>query len=182
MQGEEDLFEDDYDEEEMDDSFPDEDEDDIIDDRDLYIPEAEPSEDKWSKFLEDPWPKTVFILMLIGFGFVLLTPTDIWFANVYFLATNYVLLIMASVGGVFSIKIWKEAEGNRLRWGGITNLIVVLVSAIVGTADTIMWVTLGSSIIPGAENTVLALATVIVLFSIYSLWLIQKTFQRTPET
>jgi hypothetical protein len=128
-------------------------------------------------FIDNPWPKVTLVLILIGLGFTLLTPPAIWSDWVYFLLVNYLLIVMAGAGSAYSVKVWKTASGSRLKYGGITNLVVVIAAAIIGTLDTISWMINGTSIVAGVNTPILALATVIVLFSLYSLWLIQRTFQ-----
>ncbi|MHA1962919.1 MAG: hypothetical protein ACW99U_22245 [Candidatus Thorarchaeota archaeon] len=128
-------------------------------------------------FIENPWPKVTLVLILIGLGFTLLTPPAIWSNWVYFLVVNYLLIVMAGAGSAYSVKVWKTAAGSRLRYGGMTNLVVVIAAAIIGTLDTISWMINGTSIVAGVNTPILALAAVIVLFSLYSLWLIQRTFQ-----
>ncbi|MDF1540940.1 MAG: hypothetical protein P1Q69_18740 [Candidatus Thorarchaeota archaeon] len=158
-----------YDEDEADNTFPDEEDmeeesrsyDDLI---------KEPS-----SFSDDPWPPTVFILILIGFGFVLLTPPIIWSSWNYYLVLTYGLLVLSAISSVISLGVWNNTQGSRLRFGGLTNLIVVLICGVLGTVDALLMVTTGDSIIPGSGG-ILLLAVVIVLFSLYSLWLIQRTF------
>ncbi|MHA1936274.1 MAG: hypothetical protein ACW97A_13445 [Candidatus Thorarchaeota archaeon] len=169
----EETFEDDYDEDEED-IFPDEAVETKkapVDERSYSIPSEAVS------FIENPWPKVTLVLILIGLGFTLLTPPSIWSDWVYFLVVNYLLIVMAGAGAAYSVKVWKTAEGSRLKYGGITNLIVVIAAAIIGTLDTISWMINGTSIVAGVNTPILALAAVIVLFSLYSLWLIQRTFQ-----
>ena len=167
----EETFEDDSDEE---DTFHDvEVETEIAsgEERSYSVPSEKPS------FIDDPWPKVTLVLILIGIGFTLLTPPSIWSVWLYFLVVNYLLIVMAGAGAAYSVKVWKAAEASRLKYGGITNLIVVIVAAIIGTLDTISWMTNGTSLIGGVNTPILVLAAVIVLFSLYSLWLIQRTFQ-----
>ncbi|MHA1903550.1 MAG: hypothetical protein ACXADL_05985 [Candidatus Thorarchaeota archaeon] len=167
-------FEDDYDEDEED-TFPDEEEEtevELVDERSYSVPSETVS------FIDNPWPTVTLVLILIGLGFTLLTPPAIWSDWVYFLVVNYLLIVMAGAGAAYSVKVWKTASGSRLKYGGITNLIVVIAAAIIGTLDTISWMLNGASIVAGVNTPILALATVIVLFSLYSLWLIQRTFQK----
>ncbi|MFW9909008.1 MAG: hypothetical protein ACFFEF_10565 [Candidatus Thorarchaeota archaeon] len=168
-----DEFEDDeYDDE--DDTFP--------DDNDSYEERsyATPAE-RVSSFVHDPWPKTAFILIVLGLSLSLLTPPAIWSQWVYYLLATYLLLVLVAVASINSIKVWTGAEGSRLRWGGLTNLIVVIVSAAAGVWDAILMITTGVSLIPGSNTSVILLAAVIVAFSIYTLWLIQRTFSAEPK-
>ena len=173
MFDEDEMFEDI--DEETDDSFPDEDDDDFQE-----RSYADPNE-KTSSFLDDPWPRTALILILIGLGFVLLTPNAIWSQWYGYLITTYGLLALVAVSSGISLGVWRDAGGSRLRWGGLTNLLVVLVCGVVGTLDAIWMVTTGESILPGSNTPVLGLAAVIVLFSLYTLWLIQRTFKTEPS-
>jgi len=155
----------------------DEDEDTFPDDE--LVPDEERSYQDLIKepspFSDDPWPKTVFIIIMIGFGFTLLTPPDIWSQWHYYLVITYGLLVLAGISSVISIGVWNNTAGSRLRYGGLTNLLVVLICGVLGTLDTILMITTGESVVPGSGG-ILALAAVIVLFSLYSLWLIQRTF------
>ncbi len=178
MYDDDDFFEEDEDVEE-DAFFPDEDKEEIEE-------RSRPSFDEVlsdrSSFLDDPWPITAFILTVIGFGFTLLTPVEIWNANHYYLIVTYLLLVFVAAASVISLNVWKQAAGSRLRFGGLTNLLVVLICGAFGLIDTILVVTTGYPILPDTNTPVLALAFVIVLFSMYSLWLIQRTFNADPTT
>ncbi len=180
MVRDEDLFEE-MDDEEEDAFFPDEDEEEI-EERSRPSPMKVMGDEK--SFLDDPWPPIAFILIIIGFGFTLLTPYDIWSQHHYYLVVTYLLIVFVAIASVISLGVWRNSGGSRLRYGGLTNLLVVLVCGIFGTADTILVVTTGLPLIPGTSTPVLALAFVIVIFSLYSLWLIQRTFsadKSSPE-
>jgi hypothetical protein len=156
---------------EFEDSFIDEEEDTTVFDK-----KRAPGPVSGASFVLDPWPKTAFILIVIGFGFDLLTPPAIWSVYVYWLVMNYALLVLVAVAAVQSIKIWVLGAGSRLRWGGITNLALVVGSGVLGTLDTISWLGFGSSIVPGYDSSLLLLSAVLVIFSLYTLFLIQRTF------
>jgi membrane-associated HD superfamily phosphohydrolase len=114
---------------------------------------------------------------LIGFGFAFIPPYSVWQQWNYYFIINYGIIIMATVAAVLSLRIWKLTS-SRIRYGGLTNLIVVVVAAIIGTLDTISWVLFSQSIIPGTATPILSLAAVVILFSLYSLWIIQRSFQQ----
>jgi hypothetical protein len=178
MYDEDEMFED-IDEE--DDTFPDE--DDYNEDSVDNYPErtyGEPSER--FAFLEDPWPAMAFIFIIIGLVIVIFTPPTIWSAWHYYIVTTYGLILLAGVASMISLGVWRNAEGSRLRWGGLTNLIVVLAAGVVGVVDAIMVITTGSSILVGSTTPLLALCVVIILFSMYTLWLIQRTFTAEAST
>ncbi len=156
-------------------SSPDEEEEDI---EALNLPRRsyEPEPSSRVPFVEDPWPRIVFILMLIGFGLTLLTPPALWSMWNYYLLLTYGLLVIVAVASLYSIKVWKAPTGSRLRYGGLANLFVVLACAVAGLLDAFVTITTGVPILPGSDTPVLFLAFIIVIFSLYTLWLIQRTF------
>lgn len=173
------FFEDeDYEEEEDDEEEEEEEED---------FPDEEDEEDEWydfdqpgklSKFADDPWPTTTFYLMLIGF-LVVFAPPILWDgANRYFLLATYVLIILCGVAISYSLVTWEKGRGVKgwLRWAGITNLVVVVIFGVVGVLDSISWVVSLQSIIPGITTPLISLIMVMVVFSIYTLWIVQKNF------
>jgi len=172
------FFEDDeYEEEEEEDDFPDreetEDEDDDYEPIDAIY---EPGGERIAKFVKDPWPPTTFILVIIGLAMVLLTPPDLWAIFNYFLIADYFMIILGGAAMAFSIVTWSRAGRHRLRWAGITNVVVVAALLIVATLDTFSWIVSAQSIIPGVDTPIITLALVLVVFSIYSLWVIQRNF------
>ena len=185
------FFEDEeYDE---DDSFPDEeeyeeeeeeeDEDDHLDEDD-YIEEdldERTLRERVAVFIEDPWPKTVFFLMLVGFALVLLTPYGVWALYRYSIMGVFILVILAGVGAVYSLTTWIRAGADKLRYAGITNLAVVILATVLGGLDTLFWVLFGTSVIPGYEVSLLFICYVLVIFSLYSLWMIQKSLDPQPR-
>lgn len=180
MNSEDDTFFEDDDE--YDDTFPDEEEEeeyeedevDIDFDEDSYLDRTRA--ERIQEFVANPWPKTAFALMLVGFALVFLTPPDFWATWRHFIIANYVLLMLGAAGFVFSLITWSKAGQNRLRWAGITNIFVVLAGVIIGFLDTASWMLLGTSIVPGFETPLLAFCYVLVIFSLYSLWMLQKSF------
>ena len=175
MNSDEDTFfeDDEYEEEEEEDSFPDEED---------YEEDYDPADalyetgSRLESFADDPWPQTTFILVVIGLALVLLTPPDIWFAWNYFLIADYFMIIIGGAAVAYSIVTWVRAGNHRLRWAGLTNLILVLALIIVATLDTFSWVVNLQSIIPGISTPIISLALVLAVFSIYSLWVIQRNF------
>jgi hypothetical protein len=180
MNSDEDTFfeDDEYDdEEEEDDDFPDvevvEEDDDDFDPIDaLYGP----GEGRLVNFAENPWPPTTFIMVIIGLAMVLLTPPIVWASWNYFLIADYFMIIIGGAAIAYSLVTWVRAGKHRLRWAGLTNLIVILALIIVTTLDTFSWVVNLQSIIPGVQTPIISLALVLAIFSIYSLWVIQRNF------
>jgi hypothetical protein len=180
MNSDEDTFfeDDEYEEEEEEeDSFPDEEfdeeEDDDFDPADVLY---EPSEGRLASFVKDPWPQTVFILVIIGLAILLLTPTNLWFIWNYFLIANYFMIIIGAAAITYSLITWDRAGKHRLRWAAVTNLIVVLLLIILASLDTFSWIINAASIIPGVQTPIISLALILAVFSIYSLWVIQRNF------
>lgn len=170
------FFEDDEYEEEEDD-FPGkeetEDEDDGYDPIDAIY---EPGGQRLANFVKAPWPPTTFILVIIGLAMVLLTPPDLWALYNYFLIADYFMIILGGAAITFSLITWNRAGKHRLRWAGVTNLFLVTALIVVATLDTFSWVVSAQSIIPGVDTPIISLALVLVVFSIYSLWVIQRNF------
>jgi len=178
MNSDEDTFfeDDEYDEEEeQEDSFPD-DEDYEEEDYDPADALYESRGSRLESFANDPWPRITFILVVIGLVMVLITPPDIWFSWNYFLIANYLMIIIGGVAIAYSIVTWVRAGEHRLRWAGLTNLILVLALISVATIDTLSWVVNFQSIFPGIQTPIISLALVLAMFSIYSLWVIQRNF------
>ncbi len=171
------FFEDEEFEEEEEDDFPDEEyeEDEELDFEPEDVLYRSPGE-RFSKFAEDPWPKTTFILVLIGLAMVLLTPPDLWALWNYFLIADYFMIIIGGAAIAYSLVTWNRAGKHRLRWAAVTNLVLVLVLIIIATLDTFSWVAFLQSIIPGVDTPIISLALVLAVFSIYSLWVIQRNF------
>ena len=180
MNGEEDTFfeEEEYEEEEEEEqiveSFPDE-EDKESDE--VYDPRyGLDTTSRLTTFAENPWPTTTFILMVAGF-LVVFAPSILWEgANRYFLIASYILIILCGVASAYSLVTWEKAQGSRLRWAGLTNLVVVILCGGIGTLDSISWVISLQSFIPGIETPLISLTMVLVIFSIYTLWIVQKQF------
>jgi len=171
------FFEDDEYEEEEEEGFPDEEfEEDEDEDFDIIDSVYEPRSVKLAKFAEDPWPPTTFILVIIGLVMVLATPPYYWALWNYFLIANYFMVIIGGAAIAFSLVTWSRAGKHRLRWAAVTNVFVVFALIIVATLDTFSWMIFLQSIIPGVDTPIISLAMVIAVFSIYSLWVIQRNF------
>ena len=179
MNSDEDTFfeDDEYEVEEEEDYFPDEEfEEDEDDDYDPIDALDEPGEGRLENFVEDPWPPTTFIMVIIGLATVLLTPPNIWAYWNYFLIADYFMIIIGGAAIAYSLVTWVRAGKHRLRWAGLTNLILVLVLVVITTLDTFSWVVNLQSIIPGIQTPIISLSLVLAIFSIYSLWVIQRNF------
>ena len=133
-----------------------------------------------TKFLADPWSPTVFLITIIGLGIVLLTPDAIWAPNRYNIIGIYALILLSMVGIVFSLITWKRAGNHRLKWAGPVNIIVILAAATVGIIDTASWIFYNTSIVVGLDQSLLLLCFMLVFFSIYMLWMIQRSLD--PDT
>jgi len=186
MNSDDDTF---FEEEDEETTFPDEDvaDEDIEEDEDF---EEEPDfelrsyDDKVSgswfpKFISDPWPMTVFIITVIGLGIVLLTPADIWAPNRYSILGMFFLIVAALAGIVFSMITWVRAGTHRLRWAGPVNIIVILLATVFGIIDTISWMLTGFSMFPELDTPLILLCFMLVFFSLYMLWMIQRSLD--PE-
>ncbi len=175
------FFEDDYDEEEETLTFPDEDEEDIEEvDEDEYEAIEEVFADRYAErssgFILDPWPRIVFILTIIGLGVVLLTPPAFWAVWNYFILADYFLIVVVGVAVVFSLITWNKAGTHRLRWAGPSNIIVALLCGGIGTLDTASWILSGTGLFAGIDTPLISLCMVLVFFSLYTLWLVQRSF------
>jgi len=56
--------------------------------------EVTPEEGVKQGFLDDPWPRMVFALMVLGFILVIFTPIDMWATYRYSLVGTYVFVIL----------------------------------------------------------------------------------------
>jgi hypothetical protein len=128
-----------------------------------------------AKFLADPWPPTVFLITIVGLGIVLLTPDAIWAPHRYSIIGIFFLFVMSLVGIAFSLITWNRAGTHRLRWAGPVNIIVILAAGGVGTADTVSWILNGTGIVAGLDQSLMLLCIMLVFFSIYMLWMIQRS-------
>jgi hypothetical protein len=173
------FFEDDNEEDQEDLTFPDEDEVEEVDQAD-YEDIEEVFSDRSTKrsegFILDPWPRIVFVLTIIGLGVVLLTPPGIWALWNYFILADYFLIVLVGVAIVFSLITWSKAGTHRLRWAGPTNVIVSLICGAIGTLDTVSWMLSGTSLFVGIDTPLISLCMVFVVFSLYTLWLVQRSF------
>ncbi len=179
-----DNFNDDADEdldaEEDDDTFPDDDRE-VELEMDAAFPEASGG-DKLSIFLMDPYPKLVLLLTAIGLLIVLLVPHDVWHTEVqpgiaagHLFVGNYVILILGAGATLLALTVWNTRTG-WLKYGGLTNVVVILLCVVIGTADTIAWSLTGQGLFPSIfDSPLLSLMAIIIMFCIYSLWMIKKT-------
>ncbi|MGY5858463.1 MAG: hypothetical protein RTU63_03770 [Candidatus Thorarchaeota archaeon] len=135
----------------------------------------------FAKFIADPWPPTAFIITLIGLGIVLLTPPDIWAPHRYNILAVFALLSASLVGIVFSLITWTRAGTHRLKWAGPANIIVILVAAGFGVADTLSWILSNTGIIAGLDQPLILLTFMLVFFSLYTLWMIQRSLDPEPR-
>jgi len=131
------------------------------------------------KFMADPWPLTVFIITVIGLGLVLLTPQEIWAPHRYSIIGLFFLIVIALVGLVFSLITWQRAGTHRLKWAGPVNIIVILAATGVGIFDTAAWILTGFGMIPVLDTPLILLCFMLVFFSLYMLWMIQRSLD--PE-
>jgi hypothetical protein len=167
----------DYDEiyEDFDETFPDEEEDEVQ----IEGIEQEPilPGGRIVSLLDDPYPVIGIPIILIGFIIVLLTPNELWAIFRYFIAANYLLLILAAAATFFALRVWYSTSTGWLRYGGPTNILVIWVTVGLATADLISWMLAGVSIL-GLLEPLVSTGLVIVLFCFYSLWLIQRSLER----
>ncbi|MGY5880033.1 MAG: hypothetical protein RTV31_07265 [Candidatus Thorarchaeota archaeon] len=189
MNSEDDTF---FEEDDEEATFPDEDiadedlaeedevEVDFKDDTDFEIRTyEEPSGGMLSKFIGEPWPLTVFIITVIGLGIVLLTPHEIWAPHRYGILGAFFLIVAALAGIVFSLITWNRAGTHRLKWAGPVNIIVIIISTAVGIIDTASWILTGFGMIPALDTPLILLCFMMVFFSLYMLWMIQRSLD--PE-
>jgi hypothetical protein len=133
------------------------------------VPAVSPS------FMDDPWPRLTLILTVVGFLFILAPPPQLWAAQKYSLLGVYALMILMGVGIMFSLEVWHKMSQSRLRWGGLTNIVVIVAAGGAGIVDAFLWMLLGVPLIPGLTTPILSLSAVIVVFCLYSLWLLRRT-------
>jgi hypothetical protein len=88
---------------------------------------------------------------------------------------NYLVLILGTGAAVMALMVWNTQKG-WLRYAGITNVIVILLCVIIATADTIAWSLTGQGLFPSIiDSPMLSLMAIMMMFCIYSLWMIRKT-------
>lgn len=182
MLGEEFESEDEFDEEyEDDEDYEDEDdfpEEDFPEEVERALMQQQ--ESRFTSFLEDPWPKTAFILILIGFVIILPWPEAIWFTWLYHIIALYLLSILGVVAIVYSLKAWITTS-TRIRFIGMTFIIISFVCIVVGFIDTIAWAITGYSFIPALQTPLVVLLVVIEVFLIYTLWIMRSQFMAPKE-
>ena len=175
-----------YYDEENDDS---DDYDDIYEDHDESFPDEEEESDEDSEYspvipkarintlLNDPFAYLGIPVTIIGLLIVLLTPFGIWEIFRYLIAADYLLLVLGAAASYFALKVWYGRHTGWLRFGGPTNLLVIWVTFVLSTLDLFSWIVAGVSILGLAEPLVTT-GLVIILFCVYSLWLIQRSLER----
>ena len=169
-----------FDVDEDDDAFPD-------DDREIELEmDAAFSEvsqgDKLSSFLVDPWPKLTLLLTIIGFVIAILIPHEVWHTEVqtgvvagHLFVGTYLILILATGATVLALMVWNTQKG-WLKYGGLTNVVVILLCVAIGTADTIAWSFTKQGLFPSIfEAPLLSFMAIVIMLCIYSLWMIRKT-------
>ena len=169
-----------FDAEEDDDTFPD-------NDREVEL-EMEaafsdvPHNEMLSRFLVDPWPRLTLLLTIIGLLIVILVPHEIWHTEVlsgvvagHLFVGTYLILILATGATVLALMVWNTQKG-WLRYGGLTNVVVILLCVAIGTADTIAWSFTKQGLFPSIfEAPLLSFMAIVIMLCIYSLWMIRKT-------
>ena len=183
MARDEDSYDDnEYGDREDEDEDIEEEEYDYEDEDDEYVPDETPEKKvsispRMSGFLQDPWPSTAFIMIVIGFIIVLLTPIESWATWRYFLIANYGLIILGAAAIILSLRMWKNNPGSKLRFGGMGTLIATIFSMILGTIDTISLIIVGTGLIPLAETPLIAVCLLVVIFSLYTLWAVKRSVE-----
>ncbi len=173
---EDDPFDEDAESEE--DTFPDADA--TESEEELSLAEQLPADStpsRLQKFVDDPWPTATFILMILGFIIVLGTPVPVWSQWNWMLVGMYFLWILVTVTIIVSLGIWNAPVKSKIRFAGLTTIALALAACVAGTLDTILFVGSGGGLIQGMEGTLLSASSVIVVLSLYSLWLVQKVVQ-----
>ncbi len=132
------------------------------------------------KFLDDPWPPATFVLMILGFIIVLFTPVPIWFRWNWTIIGMYFLWILTTVGIVIGLGIWYGPVRTRVRYSGISTILVAALFGLVGTADTLLYIG-GGELIAGLGGSLLSLSSMIIVFTLYSLWLVQRVIQNEQK-
>jgi len=170
----------DLDAQEDEDTFPDDDRQ-VELEMDIVFSEVSRG-DKLSAFLVDPWPRLTLLLTVIGFLIVLLVPHAVWHTEVqpgivagHLFVGNYLILVLATGATVLALTVWTTQKG-WLRHAGLTNVIVILLCVVISTADTISWSLTQQGLFPSIfDAPLLSFMAIIIMFSIYSLWMIKKT-------
>ena len=120
--------------------------------------------------IKDPWPKSILFVTIVGFIIVLFTPSDTWSIWNWTLVAMYGLITVCTMVAPYSLRIWYEGEG-WVRYVGIGNFFIMIGTTFVGTIDTLLWLSLGSGLIPGFEvGSILLGCFVVVVFLSYSLY------------
>ncbi len=138
--------------------------------------------DKLSLFLVDPWPKLTLLLTIIGLFIAILIPHEAWHREVqtgvaagHLFVGTYLILILAAGATVLALTVWNTQKG-WLKYGGLTNVVVILICVVTAIADTIVWSLTGQGLFPSIfDASMLSILAIVIMFCIYSLWMIRKT-------
>ncbi|RDE11480.1 MAG: hypothetical protein C4K49_11790 [Candidatus Thorarchaeota archaeon] len=139
---------------------------------------TQPIEEEKVPFVDDPWPRIVFFLMVIGFVFVIFTPPAAWAAWSWTFVGAYFLVMLVTAGMTFGFLIWVKNPETNLRFGGFTNMIVILICGMLGVVDTTSLIVVGVPLFPALGTSLMSICTLIVIMCMYSLWLIQRTLSK----
>lgn len=140
--------------------------------------EVTPTKREKGGFLNDPWPGLVFVLMVLGFIMVVLTPVGLWDTYRWSIFATYIFVILFSTGSLFGFKIWRLNPGAGLRWGGMFNGITIGLCGVLGVTDSLMTIFTGAGLLPESSIPVFAVAIFIVVMCMYSVVLIDRTLKR----
>ncbi len=178
------MFDEEFDEEEDHDDEEDEefDEEEYEDDDEYedWEPSSEavprrPAGERLEAFVADPWPRVTFILIIVGFAVILPWPAEVWFQHNYLILGYYVSMIFGLVGIALSLEAWVKSQ-TRVRYVGPAFIIAILITAAVGTADTISWAMNGASILYGIDTPLVSLTVLIGIFAVYSMWIVRRSY------
>jgi hypothetical protein len=140
--------------------------------------EVTPSEREKGTLLDDPWPALVFVLMVLGFVMVILTPVDLWIAFRWSIFATYIFVILFSTGSIFGFKIWRQNPETGLRWGGLFNGVTIALCGVLGVADSLLTIFTGKGLLPDSSLPVFAIALFVVVMCMYSVVLIDRQLRR----
>ena len=140
--------------------------------------EVTPTKREKEGFLNDPWPALVFVLMVLGFIMVVVTPVDFWNTYRWSIFATYIFVILFSTGSLFGFKIWRLNPGTGLRWGGLFNGVTIAFCGVLGVTDSLMTIFAGSGLLPASSIPVFAVAIFVVVMCMYSVVLIDRTLKK----
>ncbi|TFF96736.1 hypothetical protein EU546_00835 [Candidatus Thorarchaeota archaeon] len=134
-----------------------------------------PSGSRLSRFLEDPWPTATFVLVLLGFAMVILPPYEIWSQWNWLFVGLYFMWILVTISFVFTMEIWVKAAGSKMRFVAIILFLLITGVGVLGSVDLGLWILFSTPVLPGLEAPLLYGTNAIVIFCLYSLWLIKRS-------